>query len=270
MRPVLLPAVVLVLFSCAGTTHQAERRRVVCLVPSVTEIIYAIGVEGALVGNTNQCDYPEAARKMNKVGDFLNPDVELIVMLRPGLVIATLPVHRALIEKLTELKVPVYVSRPAGIEDVLREIDSVGQLLGAREQAAALARALARRLAALPSFPDTKRVFVEISSTPLVTAGGPSFINELVTRAGGRNVFGSALQDYPVVDGEAVVRADPEVVLVLHPDVSAAEVVRRVGWSRISAVRAGRVYDGLDEDLLFRPGPRIVDGIELLAGLLHQ
>ncbi len=102
-----------------------------------------------------------------------------------------------------------------------------------------------------------------------MTAGGGTFINELLSRAGGRNIFASSVQEYPVVDPEAVLAADPEVILLLHPDMSASDVARRVGWDGIDAVKNGRIYERLNEDLLFRPGPRIVDGIVLLAKLLH-
>jgi len=243
--------------------------RVVSLVPSVTEIIYAVGAGKALVGNTNQCDFPEAAKGVYKVGDFMSPDLERIVALRPGLVLLTLPMHRQLLDKLTEMKIPVYVSRPADIKAVFHEIDTLSRLLGGRTAGESLVAGLQRRLDSVPVFSDTPRVYVEISGTPLMTAGGGTFINELLSRAGGRNVFASSVQEYPVVDPEAVLEADPEVILLLHPDMSASDVAKRVGWGNISAVRQRRVYDRMDEDLLFRPGPRIVDGVVLLASFLH-
>jgi len=269
IRAVLAAASVL-FCSCPGRPHRTDARRVVSLAPSVTEIVYALGVERALVGNTNQCDYPAGARQVYKVGDFSNPDLERIVALRPSIVFATLPMHQALIEKLRELHVAVYVSQPGSIDDVFSEIELVGESLGAGVRAESLVLELKRRLDSVPACADTPGVYIEISSTPLMTVGSGTFINELVTRAGARNVFGTALQPYPVVDGSAVVEADPEVMLILHPATTAAEVRARIGWSRIKAVRTGRVYDGLDEDLFFRPGPRVVEGTELLARLLAE
>jgi iron complex transport system substrate-binding protein len=262
-------ATVFLLGGCGQRSAPQPGLRVVSLVPSVTEITYAVGAGKELVGNTNQCDYPEAARSVYKVGDFLSPDLERIVALHPGLVFLTLPMHRQLLEKLREMKVPVYVSRPADIEAVFREVDTVASLLGRRAAGESLVASMRRRLDSVPAFPDTPRVYVEISGTPLMTAGGGTFINELLARAGGRNVFANSVQEYPVVDPEAVVKADPEVILLLHPDMSVKDVARRVGWGGISAVRNGRIFDKLDEDLLFRPGPRIVDGVVLLAKLLH-
>ena len=268
-RVVELAVVVLMVAGCGQRPAAESGLRVVSLVPSATEIVYAVGAAKLLVGNTNQCDFPEAAKSVYKVGDFMSPDLERIVVLRPGLIFLTLPMHRQLLEKLNEMKVPTYVSRPTDIEAVFKEMDTVAQLLGRKAAGESLVAGMRRRLDSIPSFADNPRVFVEISGTPLMTAGGGTFINELLARAGGRNVFASSVQEYPVVDPEAVLRADPEVILLLHPDMSAGDVATRVGWGGISAVKHGRLYDRLDDDLLFRPGPRIVDGVVLLAKLLH-
>jgi iron complex transport system substrate-binding protein len=262
-------AIVALVTGCGQRPNAEAGLRVVSLVPSVTEIVYAVGAGKMLVGNTNQCDFPEAAKSVYKVGDFMSPDLERIVALRPGLVFLTLPMHRPLLEKLAEMKVPTYVSRPTDIEAVFKEVDTVAVLLGRKAAGESLVAGMRRRLDSIPSFPDTPRVYAEISGTPLMTAGGGTFINELLARAGGRNVFASSVQEYPVIDPEAVLKAGPQVILLLHPDMSAADIATRVGWGGISAVRNGRIYDKLDEDLLFRPGPRIVDGAILLAELLH-
>jgi len=264
-----LLTIVLLATGCGHRPGADTGLRVVSLVPSVTEIVYAVGAGQALVGNTNQCDFPEAAKRVYKVGDFMSPDLERIVALRPGLVFLTLPMHGQLLAKLKEMKVPVYVSRPGDIQAVFKEIDTVAQLLGQKASGESLVAVMRRRLDSVPVFADTPRVYAEISGTPLMTAGGGTFINELLGRAGGRNVFESSVQEYPVVDPEAVLAADPEVILLLHPDMSARDVALRVGWGGIGAVRHGRIYDKLDEDLLFRPGPRIVEGVILLAKLLH-
>jgi len=268
----LLALVLTIVFLDAGCGRQPGVQsglRVVSLVPSVTEIVHAVGAGKTLVGNTNQCDFPEAAKSVYKVGDFMSPDLERIVALRPSLVFLTLPMHRQLLEKLAELRIPTCVSRPADIEAVFKEIDTVAQLLGRKAAGESLVTNMRRRLDSIPSFPDTPRVYVEISGAPLMTAGGGTFINELLVRAGGRNVFASSVQEYPVIDPEAVLKADPQMILLLHPDMGVRDVIGRVGWGGINAVMHGRIHDKLDEDLFFRPGPRIIDGIVLLAKLLH-
>lgn len=238
------------------------------MVPSVTEIIYLVGGEGQLLANTTFCDYPQEARRKPKVGDFAQPDLERIVALRPRLVVLSLPTHQLIREKLTELGVPTYCSQPRTVEGILAEIDSVGRLLGRPGVAARVVDSLRRVLDSFTTPPARPAVYVEISMAPLMTAGGSSFLSALIARAGGRNVFADIDQEYPLIAPEQVVVADPEVMLVLHPG-RPDDVAARVGWSGIRAVRNGRIYTGLDEDLLVRPGPRVVTGIALLRELLQ-
>ena len=257
-------------FGCGGgDAPPGGPARVVSLVPSVTETVFRIGAGDRLVGNTTYCDYPAAARRVYKVGDFVNPDIERIVSLRPSLVFLSLPVHRMIADKLGELGIDCYVSAPATVEGVLDEIDSVGTLLGAGDRARLLTDSLRARLALLAPPADTPDVYVEVSATPLMSAGGRTFLSSVIARAGGHNIFADVDQDYPAVDPEQIIRADPDVVLVLHPEAGAHDVAGRLGWDRVAAVRYGRVYDDLDPDLLVRPGPRVVDGIEILARRLH-
>ncbi|MBN2538017.1 ABC transporter substrate-binding protein, partial [candidate division WOR-3 bacterium] len=104
----------------------------------------------------------------------------------------------------------------------------------------------------------------EVSTEPLMAAAAGSFLNEAITRAGGRNVFGRVVRDFVLVDAEAVLVADPDVIVLLHTAAGRDEVMRRLGWSGVSAVRTGRVFDDIDENLLVRPGPRLVEGITRL------
>ncbi|MFO7650099.1 MAG: cobalamin-binding protein [bacterium] len=265
-----LLAAALAICSCAQPGGQKGGVRAVSLVPSVTEIVYAVGAGDRLVGNTTACDFPEAARSVYKVGDFVNPDLEKLAALKPTVVFLALPVHAALAAKLTEMKVPYYASRPADLDAVVAEVESVGARVGRTEAAGAVSARMQFEIAAVEPAADSPRVYAEISSTPPMTAGGATFVNDIIRRAGGRNVFADALQEYPVVDQERLVRLDPEVILVLHPAATAEDVRARIGWAGVSAVRNGRVYDGLDEDLLFRPGPRVVQGLRQLAELLRS
>jgi iron complex transport system substrate-binding protein len=250
--------------------HLSQRNGCVSLVPSVTEIIFAINAGNMLRGNTNQCDYPAAARQVYKVGDFQTPELERIIALKPAVVFATLPIHARLVERLRELNVRVYISEPQSVDDVFAEIESVGMILGVQPRARQLADSLRRVLQQMPVFGDTPRVYVEIAGAPLMSVGQSSFINDLIRRAGGRNIFDDRKQAYPVVESEEVVARNPDVILILHPGTSSAEVNQRIGWEQLSAVQSGRVYDRLDENLFLRPGPRVTEAILVLIRLLHQ
>ena len=268
----LLPAVLSLLAGGCGRSAKPPEPglRVVSLVPSVTEIVYAVGAEASLVGNTTYCDYPEPARHVYKVGDFMNPDIEKIAALRPDIVFLSLPVHRLIAEKLAEMNVRYYVSQPATIEGVFSELDSVGCLLGAGDRADSLVRDMRAKLDNLPGYPDTPSVYAEISVVPLMAAGAGSFVSSLIARAGGRNVYTDPAQEYPMVDPEHVVRAAPEVILILHPEADAKEVSERLGWAQIPAVRDSRVYDHLDLNVLSRPGPRVVKAVYMLGDMFHS
>jgi iron complex transport system substrate-binding protein len=269
-RSLILGATLLVLVAgCGVPQREPGGTRVVSLVPSATEVIYALGAEERLVGTTTFCDYPEAAKHTYKVGDFANPDIERIRALRPSLVILTLPVHQLIAEKLEEAGTRVYVSRPVGIEGILTEIESLGHRLGKPGAARELADSLRRELSELPEYPDSPRVYVEISSSPLVSVGQATFLDEVVGHACGRNIYAGSSQEYPLVDQEFVVTQDPEVIILLHPG-PGEDVRMRLGWQGIAAVRQGRVITDLDENLVSRPGPRFVRAIRTLGSRLHR
>ncbi len=266
----LFPFLVAAALVGCGATGPGERADgVVSLVPSVTEIVFAVGAGERLVGNTSYCDYPPAARGVYKVGDFANPDIERIVALHPVLVFLSLPVHRPLAEKLAELGIDCYASSPASVEDVLAEIDSIGRLLDAAPAAGRVVGRMRARLEALPQHADSPLVYAEVSAAPMMSFGGGTFLDAVLRRAGGRNLYAGEPGEYLTVDPETVVAADPDAILILHPEADAREVSSRLGWQGIAAVRAGRVYDRLDPDLLVRPGPRVVDGIVALERVLH-
>jgi iron complex transport system substrate-binding protein len=166
--------------------------------------------------------------------------------------------------------VRVYISEPQSVDDVFAEIESVGMILGVQPRARQLADSLRRVLQQMPVFGDTPRVYVEIAGAPLMSVGQSSFINDLIRRAGGRNIFDDRKRAYPVVESEEVVARNPDVILILHPGTSSAEVNQRIGWEQLSAVQSGRVYDRLDENLFLRPGPRVTEAILVLIRLLHQ
>jgi iron complex transport system substrate-binding protein len=238
-------------------------------VPSVTEIVYALGQESLLTGNTTYGDFPEAARQIYRVGDFSNPSVERIVRLKPKLVFATLPEQQATVTKLEQLGVKVFISRPTGFDSLFREIQAIGVALGAGAQADSLVGSLKARLAQIPVPKERPSVYLEISEQPLMTVGRSSFINEIVERAGGVNVFADIDKEYPVVSQEQVIARNPDVVFILHPVSDHTEFGKRLGWHDINAVKNGQVFDDVNPDIVLRSGPRVVDAVEAIARRLH-
>lgn len=245
----------------------AQPQRIVSLAPSVTEILFALGAGDRVIGVTSYCDFPPEARLKESVGDTLKPSVERIVALRADLVIvSTASQVESSVQKLEELGIPVYVSNPRSVEGVLESIDKMGELIDVRDVARELTRKLRSRILSIESRavgPAPPSVFVILGTEPLITAGGASFINDLVSRAGGRSISSDVKGDYPQYSLETAVAKQPEIIFLQAGGNVLPERLRQT-----PAARAGRVYR-LDDDLLLRPGPRVVDGLEQMAAKIH-
>lgn len=232
--------------------------RIVSLSPGMTETLFAIGGQDLLAGVTTYCDYPAAAETLPRVGDFSNPSLERIIGLSPGLVIVNLPEQKRIQTELERLKIPVFVSAPGSLADIYREIVELGRRIGRGPAAESLVQRM--RQAIRPTGRAPRKVYVELSPRPLITVGRTNFLSEMVALAGGRNIFDDLDRPYPVIQQEEVIRRDPALIIVLHPE----GVRDRIGWSRIEAVRLGRTFTDLDPDLLLRPGPRLMQGFREL------
>lgn len=245
----------------------AQPQRIVSLAPSVTEILFALGAGDRVAGVTSYCDYPPEARQRPTVGDTLKPSAEKIIALKADLaIISTASQVEASVHKLEELGIPVYVSNPRSIDGVLESIDKIGELVDARDRAHQLSDELRSRITAVEArVAGTAHpsVFVILGTEPLITAGALSFINDLINRAGARSISAGDKADYPQYSIEAVVARQPEIVFLQG---GGSELPARLRGT--PAARSNRVYH-IDDDLLLRPGPRIVDGLEQIAARIH-
>lgn len=232
----------------------------------MTEIIYALGKESHLVGNTVYCDYPQEARKVYKVGDFANPSLEKIYALKPDIVFLTLPTQKIIKDKLLGLGIKTFASQPKDFPSLLREIKEMGKVLGEEQKADSLIQYLKVEIEKI-RFPPLK-IYVEISPQPLITIGRNSFLSDLLARCGLENIFSDLVEEYPVVKMEDVMKRDPEVILILHPLAQKEDVMKRIGFGGIKAVKGGKIISSLNPDLLLRPGPRIVIGLDSLRKIL--
>ena len=255
-------------------TLPAPPRRIVSLVPSVTEVLYAIGAQDALVGVTDFCDYPPEARGKPHVGDMLSPNLETLVTLKPDLVVATRSGNREeTFDQLKRLGIAVYLVDPITVDDVLRLVADLGGLTGHRERAAAVDKDLERRIAAVREKVAGRpqpRVLYVLWPEPLIVPGKGSLVTELIELAGGASVTADQGQGYPRMSLEAAVGRAPEVI-VLARHGSRAGPAARQQWERLEsmpAVKSGRLYMA-DGDLMHRYGPRLVVGLESLARMLH-
>jgi cobalamin transport system substrate-binding protein len=255
-------------------TIDHQPRRIVSLVPSVTELMYAIGAEGLLVGVTDFCDYPPAARKKPHVGGMLAPSLETLVALNPDVVMATTAGNREeTFTQLGQLHVPVYVVNPKSVADVLDLIRRLGALTGRESAAARLAVSLQQRIDAVATRVKAKprpRVLYVLWPDPLIVPGGGGLVSELLDLAGADSVTADAGEPYPRMSLEAVIARSPQVIILASHGSGQGRMVREK-WERFTAlpaVKAGRLYT-VDGNLLHRYGTRIVDGLEQLARIIH-
>jgi iron complex transport system substrate-binding protein len=261
-------------------TLAAPAQRVVSLAPSNTEILFAIGAGAQVVGRDETSDYPDQALSVPTIGGFSGFDVEAIVALHPDLVLAQGGGFNSpdLVASLENLGLSVYVlPNPPTLEDMYTNLETVGALTGHAADAAALVDSLKGRVAAvdekikLLSFAPT--VYYELDATDATkpfTAGPGSFVDLLISRAGGVNV-GTALQgQWAQISLEQLVVANPAIILL--GDAAYGEtpdkVAQRPGWGTLAAIQTGQVF-AFDDNLVSRPGPRLVDGLEEMARLLH-
>ena len=255
-------------------TLPAPPRRIISLVPSVTEILFAIGAQDVLVGVTDFCDYPPEARKKPRVGGMVAPSLEAIVALKPDLVVATSAGNgEEVFRQLGRLGIPVYVVNPMRLSDVFDLIVRLGALTGRDAEAARLsaslsarARAVAERVAALPR----PRVLYVLWPDPLIVPARGALVSELLALAGAASVTAEGGDGYPRYGLEAAVAGSPEVIILASHSHGQGPMARDK-WDRFAtlpAVQSGRVYT-VSGDLLHRYGPRVVDGLEQLARLIH-
>ena len=254
-----------------GTVYLAAHpRRVVCLSPGATEIVYALGAGKCLSAVCRQCDYPAEAKKLPQAGDFVNPSLEAIMAVRPDLVITTGGVQKELVLNLKRMELPVLMLYPHSVTGVLGNITALGRALGREKEAAGLVARLRARLERLAVPPRGHRplVYFEMWHDPLMAIGEAGYVGDLIRLAGADNVARGLAEEYPRVSAELVIGSDPDVILLSHcdePGRAAGFVGSRPGWGGIKAVRTGRIYGDLDMDLILRPGPRLADGLEQLV-----
>jgi ABC-type Fe3+-hydroxamate transport system substrate-binding protein len=256
-------------------TVPVEAKRVVSLAPNLTETIYALGLEDKLVGDTNYCDTPEAAKSKPHVGDTINPSLETIVTLHPDLVLATSINRIDTVEGLSRMGIPVYTTDPHTVRGMLESTLHVAELMGAAEQGKTLVAQLQARLDALHTRlaerPMVHVLFV-VWEDPLFTIGQNTFIADALRWAGAESVVLSK-QDWPQLTFEEVVRLQPEYIVTASNHTgeegsrSLEEFRGRPLWKNLQAIEAGHVAVISDE--VDKPSPGLIGAIEDLAHQLH-
>lgn len=259
-----------------SVTISKEPQRIVSLIPSHTEILFALGLEGKVVGVTTWDNYPpDVQKKVEAVLDGLNPPMEKLVALHPDLVV--LGSHnKEILQAVRNSGLTAVVYDPQSVDAVYHTIEELGRITNRSERAAALVAQMKAKAdgirAKVSKVPAEKRVRVYAEADPdhLFTAGKHTFLDELIQLAGGINIA-SDVDGWKPIHAEMVMEKNPQVIILTYGSYvpnAADKPKHRPGWEVVDAVRHNRVY-AVDSDLVSRPGPRIIDGAEALAKLFY-
>lgn len=248
--------------------------RIVSLAPNLTEVLFAVGAGDRLVADTSYCNYPPEAKQKPHLGDTQRPDLERLIAFEPDLVlVSTASQLESLSDRLDALGIPTYVSNPRTVEDVFTSVERIGQLVGNDRQGAEVAASLRARAEAVQKAVAGRpapKVFIIVGDEPLITTGQGTFVDDLIRRAGGASISGDERTEWPQYSAETVIARAPDVIVV--PTSSHGISGEGGGVPAVlhetPAVRNDRIAR-IDGDLLMRPGPRLVDGLEALARALH-
>lgn len=246
--------------------------RVICLVPSVTDAVFALGSGDDVVAVSDYTTYPPEALKKPSVGSLIKPSIETILSFHPDLVVGTqIPGSLDTATQLEAVGIPVYLVDPHGLAGILQSVTHLGEALNRVPQAAALHANLSRRIEAVKARTAGKpapRVLVTVWYDPIITIGKHAFISEIVEAAGGRSVTDDLVPDWPQVSMEAVLSRSPDALLLIRGGrVTLSALQNRPGWSSLQAVKEGKVYyvdKGIEDS-----SPVAVDALEEMAREFH-
>lgn len=252
-------------------------QRIISLSPSNTEVLFALGLEERIVGVTDFCNYPPEALEKDSIGGFSTPSIERIVELEPDFILAS-TIHEEEVPRLEELGLAVMVIESSDLVGLYQNISLVAEVTGIAADGEALIASMQERIQAVESVvaeiapEDRVKVYYEVYSDPLMSAGSGALITEIIALAGGINIFGDVDENYPQISAEVVAEKQPDIIMFpdYHgtADIVLESMADRAGWENVPAIQEDRVYAASD-DTFARPGPRIADAVEEAARIFY-
>jgi len=246
-------------------------KKIISVSPAITEILFALGLEEEIIGVSNYCDYPQQATTKEKMGGFENPNLELIAASEPDLVFVSAGVQEEVIGKLEQLNIKVVALDADTIEEVLENIILAGIFTGKDKEAQELTADLKARMAEVTSKVKDRpkpKVFYEVWDEPLMSAGSSSFIHNIIETAGGINVAADNSKRYYTYSIEKLLEVDPDFYFINTHSHTPQDIKKRAGYQALKAVQNNKVFT-LEDNLISRAGPRVIDGLEQMARIIH-
>lgn len=254
------------------------QQRIISLTPATTEILFALGLDEEIIGVSSFCNYPQQAKAKEKVGTFSQANIEKIISLKPDIIFCTGLEQAPIVTELKQLKLKVCVSDPGNMEELFKSILEIGQLTRKEINAEKLIenmkisiKEIALKVRPIPQSSRPK-VFVELWGDPLMSVGRGSFLDELITLAGGTNIAHDLTRPYSFFSPEQVLKQDPDVIILLYmsPENPTSLLESRLGWNMIAAVKNRRVYNDINPDIVLRPAPRIIEALRELHKRIYS
>jgi len=250
--------------------------RIVSLSPTNTEIIFALGAGEKLVGVTSYCDYPEEAKDIDKIGDFDNPNIELIKKMNPDLVLAGGFLQEDLMAALEGLSIPVASTEAAGVESIYDSIAMIGKFVGQETKAEELINNIKKDIEEIEikvMGKEKPKVFYLVWKEPLFTTGQGTYINEIIQIAGGQNVAAET-EGWAQYSFEELLKQNPDILIAAYHSTDEGmrkeDIMKDELFSKLPCVRDGKIHVMTDDNIVSRPGPRVVEAIREMAEALHN
>ncbi|MCX7846100.1 MAG: cobalamin-binding protein [Dictyoglomaceae bacterium] len=255
---------------------QKEPKRIISLAPSSTEILFSLNLNDKIIGVTDFCDYPKEAQNKEKIGGFSNPNVEKIVSLSPDLVVLYKSFPKEIFNQLTQLlpNTNFVVLDPKNLEDVLSNILLLGKITNKEKQAQYIYSNIIRRLKAIERklipFRSKKNVLFLLWNDPFISCSPSTFVGDLLKKLKVKNIVEKDDPEYPVLSVEYIIQKNPDIILIGEMSgISMESLIKKPEFSNISAVKNKKIFY-INDDLVFRPGPRLIDGLEALYKIIYE
>lgn len=256
-------------------TMKKAPKKIISLGAASTEILFEVGAEKQIAAVSDVSNYPEAAKKIPTIGGFdaKTLSIEKILSFKPDFVIAYSGMHDFLFPLLEKFKIPYYVSNAATVEDVIDEIKDIAYLTGHKNKGDSLENEYKKILLDIEKVivSDNKpTVFWEVYNAPYMSVGNQSFIHDVITKSGGKNIFEDVDQAYPMVSEETIIASNPNFILIPNDMYSSIDSVKeRAAWKNMDAIKNNKIII-FDADIYTRPGPRIFSAIKNLHKIIYK